>query len=516
MFDKFRWLLSLSEVKKGILPDENTLQYTDYGFSVGMPEVYIVEIFYSRYIRVFGRQYIESQLQVLSADEVAKTWAKFALNCYPAVVKYDNQEFQERLEDLQRRVHSLSHTNLALVSFKHYMPFISSDDIFRYALDHLNSPLFKYFYLLLILWYEEDYPIDKSLYYPRNYTQCKQRHQCRYKDKCKLERTCLEFMLAYGTDYDYPKELQAFQKKITLSFLSVVPMDLKEKALSKLYESFHQINQTNLFSSRLCLSFEKTMYENDFPLTGTFFISWDKVEFYDGFYILKHPQVSFNSALGYKVIDNSARKVYNEISSYFMKHLPAIQVQSQRGKIVKVFNQSKLASCISMMEHKINVPQREIKRKFIEKRHIEKKELHVSIAKGICKEYMSRYLDYLCNKQLEDYNVVCCIEHRVNASRVITSEYSFIFTIKKTPSKLILAYENASKASRCTYLLPIYKLSWKESIDRLYAFFASNEVNKRQLMAARLADLRLPGNYAYERVYHADYMKWVDRVKLCM
>ena len=73
----------------------------------------------------------------------------------------------------------------------------------------------------------------------------------------------------------------------------------------------------------------------------------------------------------------------------------------------------------------------------------------------------------------------------------------------------LLAYEKSSE-SRCTYLLPVAQYSWNESIEKIYDFFASNEVNKHQLMASSLVDLRLPCNYEYQRILHSDYLFWVD------
>ena len=81
--------------------------------------------------------------------------------------------------------------------------------------------------------------------------------------------------------------------------------------------------------------------------------------------------------------------------------------------------------------------------------------------------------------------------------------------------KIFLAYENSSE-SRCAYLLPVAQYSWNESIEKIYDFFAQNEVNKRQLMASRRVDLQLPGNYDYQRILHSDDLSWVDKIKYCM
>ena len=115
-------------------------------------------------------------------------------------------------------------------------------------------------------------------------------------------------------------------------------------------------------------------------------------------------------------------------------------------------------------------------------------------------------------QQIEKYKVICCIEHRINSSGVIHDEYSFIFTIKESKEKIYLVYENAAN-SRSTYILPITKNTWEESIDNIYNFFASNEINKRQQMASKLIDLKLPGNYEYKRIFHTDYSSWHYKIQ---
>ena len=208
-----------------------------------------------------------------------------------------------------------------------------------------------------------------------------------------------------------------------------------------------------------------------------------------------------------------SRKAFNDIINLFLNKLPPLYVEAKNGQIILVLNKENLSSCISIMEHKVNRPDILYKKKSNSSK-TEKKELTSSEAKSFCKKLKSRYLDYLCSKHLDKYKVICCVEHCVNSTGIVSCEYSFIFTIKENTYNLYLAYENAS-ASRCTYILPIYRNSWQESIEKIYNFFASNEVNKRQSMASRLVDLKLPGNYEYQRILHSDYLKWVDKIKYC-
>lgn len=512
-FDEFEWLLANEVVKKNVLPNENVLVYREYSaFSYRLTELNFVELFYDKYVRVFGAAFIQKKIYALE-NETARRWANYAMNRIPAVIKYENEEFAHSLEDLRSRL-ALPYTNLLEV-FKPFMPFFTKEDYFKFAYDNVNSPMFRHFWILLILFYENDYPIDQSNRYPQNFRSCEKRETCKERRKCEKSNRCRYFEASFGKDYDFAKVMLDFQKKMTLSFLSIAPKNKRDVLLTKLYESFQQINQSGLFEAKLSLSYDKVLYGEGKPLTGRFFLRWDTVDFFNGFYTVKHPDVPSNKALLYRIEDSSSRKAFNDISSLFMKKLPPLWVQSKNGRIVKILNKANLSQCISIMEHKVSAPSTLRKKSADHAMLVEKKEISKTEAQSICKGLKSRYLDYLCAKQLDGYKVVCCIEHRVNSNGAILCEYSFIFTIKETAKKIFLAYENSSE-SRCTYLLPVAQYSWNKSIEKIYDFFASNEVNKRQLMASRLVDLRLPGNYEYQRILHSDYLSWVDKIKYCM
>lgn len=73
---------------------------------------------------------------------------------------------------------ALPYTNLLEV-FKPYMPFFTREDYFKFAYDNVNSPVYRHFWILLILFYENDYPIDQSNHYPRNFSSCEKRETCK-------------------------------------------------------------------------------------------------------------------------------------------------------------------------------------------------------------------------------------------------------------------------------------------------------------------------------------------------
>lgn len=305
-----------------------------------------------------------------------------------------------------------------------------------------------------------------------------------------------------------------FQQKIFNTILSNEPVENRVETLQIILSIFERFNQLNIFTEKFSLSFEKILYDKGRPLDGEIFLSWNRVEFYNGFYLIYHPSfpTGAHNRGPLKIDDPKCRKIFGDIKGYFLKKLAPLHVEAKNGKIVNLLNKTTLDSCISVLEHHVlgDLTER-IKQPItpqIEKKIITKAEAHVMI-----KGQKSRYLDFLCSRQLDEYNVVCCIENRVNTNGT-TVEYSFIFTIKETLSLVYLAFEN-SNDSRCTYIFTIPRHKWQDSVDRIYEFFASNVVNKRQALSQRIADLRLPGNYEYIRILHTDYSKWTQRIRVC-
>ena len=79
-FDEFEWLLANKVVNENVLPDENVLVYSGHSaFSIGLTELYFVELFYDKYVRVFGSAFIQNKIDALK-NETARKWANYAMD----------------------------------------------------------------------------------------------------------------------------------------------------------------------------------------------------------------------------------------------------------------------------------------------------------------------------------------------------------------------------------------------------------------------------------------------------
>lgn len=513
-FDDFKWLMSCEPVQKCLSPNTKSFKKNiNNSTIINTTEGKIVLSFYKKYIKFFGINFIQEKIEKLD-DEVTKEWALFCIEEAPIIIKIANDTFDKALNKYSLKL-GFQYSQLQQI-FNNYKPFITEYSYYQYAYDNIDSHNISYFFILLMIMFEDKYPIDKSDLYQKNFYSCPETNTCRFAKRCSNKKECILRVNMLGENYNHQTELINFQKEITNSFITYARNNIKEKALVTLYNTFDQINKTDIFKEKLITSFEKVLYNEGIPLTGDFFMRWDKISFFDGYYLIEHPLLGryAKKSNPLRVKDTNSRKIFNTINSLFLKRLPPLQVQSVKGQITRVYNRVNLNNCISLMEYNVTKPADIIRKPKIQSK-IEKKELSPSDAHNLCKEFKSRFLDYLCKKQLEDFKVICCIENRVNSNLSITKEYSFIFTIKKTQRLIYLAYENASD-SRCTYLFPIPHYCWEKGIEALYSFFASNEVNKRQALSKRIINLKLPGGYDYIRVLHTDYLKWVDRIKYCL
>ena len=311
----------------------------------------------------------------------------------------------------------------------------------------------------------------------------------------------------YSINREEDKEEMAEIQREFLSYLFIhTSLEERGKVTSAALNIFETINKFNLVGK-----FFTTINQifGQLPECGEGFITWDKVSFFNGRFHIPQPGTRTDF---FSILDSRSRRAFNDLKPYFLKKLPPIHVKLNGGKIVKVLNTNDLFECITMLERKtITLPKQSIIKEAV-KPIQSRKSLSKSEARSELKQYKSRFIDTLCNRQLESYNIVCCIENRINSNSNITPEYAFIFTIRDSCGLLTLAFEN-SKDSRCSYLFKVPKLKWQYAIDLIFDFFSSNTVNKRQAMARGQINLMLPGNYDYSRVMHTDYFNWLEHIK---
>lgn len=195
-FDNFKWLLFQKPISEERLPDENVLTEKEgNGYNFGFEEYYFVVHFYSQYIRPFGKDLILKKVNELE-NSFAKAWAIFAIARAPFAIQHDNEEFEERMEELGKKL-GIPFEHVKSV-FLPYMPFLTNYDYFKFAYDNLDKADYRYFYLLLIDYKGDDYPEDLTKHYP-DYHSCRKQVECKFSKECMKRRECYYIYINGGT-----------------------------------------------------------------------------------------------------------------------------------------------------------------------------------------------------------------------------------------------------------------------------------------------------------------------------
>lgn len=488
-FDDFQSVLySLNFCKKKFpdwdfsIPKRNLL-FDSIGTKRDKWDKYVFYSFYNSYCFDFHIDFLSEQSSEID-NLILKEWVNF---CITQVTKFHDHYTQNFDTDL---IGWGSVFGLSPEIF--YEKYSSEPDYFYVCqykfLEFLSKILFdtnSELFITLLFVYQEMYYIDAL--------------------------SALEFGIKTDSDKE---EILRTQQHIIINILQFLPEQEKEKGLLQLINWFSKINSFKVFKAPFYLSLDLILYREKVPLEGELFLSWDKVDFYNGFYLLYHPSFLDGDLAHrpFKVIDTNSRIIFSEIKLSFLKRLPPIRVEVNNGRIIKVYNKPHLDLCVSLIKCKLDNPHFKINN-FQKSLPNNKKEYTRDEMSVVVKDLKSDYLDFLCLNHLDQYKVICCLENRVYTDHINESEYSFIFTIKESSSKIYLAYENSSD-SRCTYIFPILRDKWEYGIERLCEFFSSDLANKRRTLARHLADLNLPGNYPFIRVFHTNYYDWVENIKI--
>ena len=102
-FDDFKWLLDCPEVREKQLPTEGLLKDLSYFNISDFRYINFVKLFYSIYLRPFGKSFILEKLKIIN-NKYSKAWAEFAIDRLVVITAYSNEAFAEQLEEIQEQL----------------------------------------------------------------------------------------------------------------------------------------------------------------------------------------------------------------------------------------------------------------------------------------------------------------------------------------------------------------------------------------------------------------------------
>lgn len=245
----------------------------------------------------------------------------------------------------------------------------------------------------------------------------------------------------------------------TIRQLSISPIQISQI----MYQIKHKVD---IYCEQLKIRDNIVPDENKISNNGKFELSWKYVTFANGYIYLYHP-LHQNSSHPLKYKMENSISAFNNIQSYFINRLTPISVQAKNGRIIKVLNIEDVEFCIQKLTAKYkNRNNRVISR--IPKQKIEK--LTQEQITNHIHTYKSKYLDWLCSKQLPNYQIYYCLEIKSNVNQQEKDEDAFIFTIKETNQMVTLVYENVLE-SRSSIVFKIRKNRLPNVIQKFITFF---------------------------------------------
>jgi len=240
---------------------------------------------------------------------------------------------------------------------------------------------------------------------------------------------------------------------------------------------------------------------------GDFILPWKYVEFMNGKIFLYHPAEYGNHSTHPLRIENKKSKIaMNYIKRYLSGKCAPLSVHSEHGVLTKLNNNDDLLKSVDILNERLKAAAIARKPKSRSPFH---KQMSAKEITHKLREYKSIYLDFLCDHQLAEYNIVYCPENRVN-EETQADEDSFVFTIENAYSKVKIVFENTLD-KRSSIVVECYERQYKNAIKRLSEYFASEIVNKRENIS-KLRDKMARHGATIRKVIHTNFEAWKESV----
>lgn len=464
-FDNFHTLRSAFKKSKVTVPFRCYTRLDGGARSFDLYADMLMQLFWSCYVEPYGEDFINQQIEFIN-DQTTKDLVRCCLDNIPDFINAEVDNFYDFMDNI-------AGVDFNLPDFHKEIPVFGINNVHHFIRDYIETPHIDKWPSLLAFW------VSRMNFYDE------------------------------GADNDND-DILCMQNAIRNLHTRLSKNNLVPDAKSFIKLGVAKANRILKSEGLMTFGLEPKADKNP-PLSGRFLLSPKYIKFMDGFVWLYHPKFpgGADGHLPLRFDLKESRKVYSNINDYLLKKLPPIQVEAQNGCIVKVLSPLSLTECIELIEHKSEKPNVS---KEIAKPSVQRNDIVKSEARTLIKEFKSRYLDYLCASQLDDFKVVCCIEQRTTESGTSATEYSFIFTLKSTPRKTILIFENVNN-SRSTYAVSVDTSSYEDCVDTVFAYFASDILNKRQKMASGELRINHSGIRDMKRIFHKDYLTWCDAIK---
>lgn len=121
-------------------------------------------------------------------------------------------------------------------------------------------------------------------------------------------------------------------------------------------------------------------------------------------------------------------------------------------------------------------------------------------------KYKSEFINFLLKKQSGKYKVIPCVERLTHTDNDITEE-AFMFSLKENTGRYLIVYENVNP-DRSTLLFEVEENDYELTVQSIYDFLQSAEVNKRSNLRGRKIELKEANVKRFRSINHDSSWKY--------
>ena len=242
----------------------------------------------------------------------------------------------------------------------------------------------------------------------------------------------------------------------------------------------------------------------------TWVLDWDFVDFEEGHFIIHSPNSNEYKFASKKVICEKARTSFNYLRKYIKEKLPPIFCMIANGELT--------INSPLLIDQAIETFTKIAKQKgmIVPKNSKKNTPPIISFQKAMSRaiqmtpedffKYKSEYINFLLEKQSQNYKVIPCVERLAHINSDITED-SFLFSIKCKSGNVLVVQENVNP-DRATILFIINGNSYDKSIKHIYSFLQGTEINKRSSIRNRSVLVKELSIRSYSSIDHDDLQTW--------
>lgn len=277
---------------------------------------------------------------------------------------------------------------------------------------------------------------------------------------------------------------------------------------------------------KVCLFFDldkfrkKILNENSigFLQKKEWILDWECVTFKNDIFVVKPPKNKDVKFLPLTVYKPGVKESYNYLRKYLNDRITSISCTVENlkltindkislddaiAKFAVISNQRPIFSSDIAFQTRTSPMQMSFKQALSKAQQMTPAEF---------KKYKSEFINFLLKKQSDKYKVIPCLERLAHTDNDMIEE-AFIFSLKENTGRYLIVYENVNP-DRSTLLFEVEEKDYELSVQSIYDFLQSAEINKRSNLRGRNIELKEANVKRFRSINHDS--SWKYSIKSCL